>query len=80
AAEQKMRSALSKLAPGRREFVDHLDDGTPVCVAITVHGDTATIASIVMIESSGEGISFAAPRTATIYEAYLKTHLMDEKT
>ncbi|HQY30615.1 MAG TPA: penicillin-binding transpeptidase domain-containing protein, partial [Thermomicrobiales bacterium] len=44
------------------------------------YGDTATIASIVMIESSGEGISFAAPRTATIYEAYLKTHLMDEKT
>lgn len=43
AAEQKMRSALSKLVPGRREFVDHLDDGTPVCVAITVHGDTATI-------------------------------------
>ena len=44
------------------------------------YGDTATIASIVMIESSGEGITYAAPRTATIYEAYLKTKLMDKKT
>lgn len=36
------------------------------------------IASIVMVESSGEGITFAAPRTKTIYEAYLNTELMNE--
>jgi 5-oxoprolinase (ATP-hydrolysing) len=43
AAERKMRSALAKLPPGRREFTDHLDDGTPICVAITTRGDGATI-------------------------------------
>jgi penicillin-binding protein 2 len=42
------------------------------------YGDTATIASIVMVESSGEGVSFAAPRTRAIYEAYLKTNLANE--
>src|SRR5439155_25691080 len=36
AAARKMRAALSKLPPGRREFTDHLDDGTPIHVAITV--------------------------------------------
>jgi 5-oxoprolinase (ATP-hydrolysing) len=43
AAERKMRAALAKLTPGRREFVDHMDDGTPIRVAITIHGDSATI-------------------------------------
>jgi 5-oxoprolinase (ATP-hydrolysing) len=43
AAERKMRAALAKLPPGRREFVDHLDDGTPIHVAITISGDRATI-------------------------------------
>src|SRR5204862_2697437 len=43
AAERKMRQALAKLPTGRREFVDHLDDGTPICVAITIAGDRATI-------------------------------------
>jgi penicillin-binding protein 2 len=41
------------------------------------YGKRATIASIVMVESSGEGIEFAAPRTKAIYEAYLKTDLAD---
>lgn len=49
AAEQKMRAALAKLRPGRHAFVDHLDDGTPIQVAITVGGtgsasDSATLA------------------------------------
>ena len=35
AAERKMRSAVAKLPPGRREFVDYLDDGSPIRVAIT---------------------------------------------
>jgi 5-oxoprolinase (ATP-hydrolysing) len=43
AAERKMRAALARLPPGRREFVDHLDDGTPIRVAITIAGDRATI-------------------------------------
>lgn len=42
------------------------------------YGEEATIASIVMVESSGEGITFAGPRTKTIYEAYLETDLMNE--
>ena len=43
AAERKMRAALAKQPRGHREFIDHLDDGTPIEVAVTVHGDSATI-------------------------------------
>jgi penicillin-binding protein 2 len=43
-------------------------------------GQEATITSIVMVESSGEGVTFAAPRTRTIYEAYLQTDLMNDAT
>jgi 5-oxoprolinase (ATP-hydrolysing) len=43
AAETKMRAALAKLPDGRREFVDHLDDGTPIQVALTIAGDDITI-------------------------------------
>jgi len=43
AAERKMRAAFARLLPGRRTFCDHLDDGTPICVAITIAGDSATI-------------------------------------
>jgi penicillin-binding protein 2 len=39
------------------------------------YGKRATVASIVMVESSGEGVEFAAPRTKRIYEAYLETDL-----
>jgi penicillin-binding protein 2 len=35
------------------------------------YGDEAEITSIVMVESSGEGVSFAAPRTRDIYLAWL---------
>ncbi|MBI2825599.1 MAG: hydantoinase B/oxoprolinase family protein [Planctomycetia bacterium] len=49
AAERKMRMALGRLADGRREFVDHLDDGSPIAVAIDIAGDEATI------EFSGTG-------------------------
>jgi penicillin-binding protein 2 len=41
------------------------------------YGRRATVASIVMVESSGEGVEFAAPRTKQIYEAYLRTDLAD---
>lgn len=43
AAEQKMRSALSDLADGCRTFVDHLDDGTPISLTLTITGDQATL-------------------------------------
>ncbi len=36
AAENKMRAALLKVPEGRHHFVDHLDDGSPLAVAITV--------------------------------------------
>ncbi|MDZ4782890.1 MAG: hydantoinase B/oxoprolinase family protein, partial [Planctomycetia bacterium] len=36
AAEQKLRAAVAKLPRGQRRFTDHLDDGTPIAVAITV--------------------------------------------
>ena len=35
------------------------------------YGDTAEIASIVMVENVGEGVSFAAPITRTIYSDWL---------
>jgi penicillin-binding protein 2 len=39
------------------------------------YGEEATIASIVMIENVGEGVSYAAPVTRRIYEAYLASDL-----
>jgi len=43
AAERKMRAALKQMPDGRREFMDHLDDGSPICVAFTITGDSAVI-------------------------------------
>ncbi|MBI1901598.1 MAG: hydantoinase B/oxoprolinase family protein [Planctomycetia bacterium] len=43
AAETKMRRALQKLPPGKRTFTDHLDDGTPITVTITIDGDRARL-------------------------------------
>ncbi len=43
AAEQQVRQALRQLEPGVYPFTDHLDDGTPISVSITVDGDRATI-------------------------------------
>ena len=38
-----MRAALAKLPDGRHAFTDHLDDGSPIAVAINVQGDCGTI-------------------------------------
>jgi penicillin-binding protein 2 len=35
----------------------------------------ATIASVVLIENAGEGVSYAAPVTKVIYDAYIKSNL-----
>lgn len=43
AAARKMRLALRGLPDGRHTFTDHMDDGSPVTVAFTIHGDEAVI-------------------------------------
>ncbi len=43
AAAAKMRLALQKLGDGEYARTDHLDDGSPIAVKITIHGDRATI-------------------------------------
>ncbi len=43
AAERKVRRALARLPHGAHTFTDHLDDGTPIAVTITIEGDGATI-------------------------------------
>ena len=43
AAHRKLQAALARLPPGRRDFIDHLDDGTPIRVAITIENESATI-------------------------------------
>jgi 5-oxoprolinase (ATP-hydrolysing) len=41
AAEWQVRRALRKLPDGRHTFVDHLDDGSPLAVAVTIDDDSA---------------------------------------
>jgi penicillin-binding protein 2 len=41
------------------------------------YGDESTITSIVMFENAGEGVSYAAPATRKIYDAYVTLPLAD---
>jgi 5-oxoprolinase (ATP-hydrolysing) len=41
-AAAKTRAALARLPRGRHAFVDHLDDGSPIAVAVTVEDGRAT--------------------------------------
>ena len=51
-----MRQALAKLPPGRREFVDHLDDGTPIRAAVTMFPAELSIAEpAVEVDFTGTG-------------------------
>ncbi len=43
AAEQKVRQALRQLRGGVYPFTDHLDDGTPIAVTVTIDDDHAVI-------------------------------------
>ena len=43
AATSKMRIALSQMTDGRYTRTDHLDDGSPISVAIEIMGDRATV-------------------------------------
>ena len=60
AAELKTRRALARFPSGRREFIDHLDDGTPIRAAISIHS-TRTVSSphpstkAITIDFSGTG-------------------------
>ncbi|MDA7527959.1 hydantoinase B/oxoprolinase family protein, partial [bacterium] len=40
---QKMQRALSLIPDGHYQWADHLDDGSPICVEISVHKDHAKI-------------------------------------
>ena len=41
AAAEKVARALARFAPGTRRFVDHLDDGSPIAVAVELSGSRA---------------------------------------
>ncbi|HEX3869613.1 MAG TPA: hydantoinase B/oxoprolinase family protein, partial [Pirellulales bacterium] len=71
AAERKMRKALGKLRPGRREFVDHLDDGSEIRVAITIHEDDATNARET---ASGEMATIDFSGTSPVLEGNLNAN------
>ncbi len=43
AAADKVRLALAVMPDGVYQFTDHLDDGSPVCVQITITGDAAVV-------------------------------------
>ncbi|HTI51734.1 MAG TPA: hydantoinase B/oxoprolinase family protein, partial [Planctomycetaceae bacterium] len=43
AAERKMRLALAAIPDGSYRRTDHLDQGSPICVEITIAGDNATV-------------------------------------
>ncbi|MFQ5731783.1 MAG: hydantoinase B/oxoprolinase family protein [Planctomycetaceae bacterium] len=43
AAAEKMRLALRNIPDGEYAFTDHLDDGSQICVRVTIDGDRATV-------------------------------------
>lgn len=43
AAESQTRAALRDLPDEKRTFVDHLDDGSPISVQLSIHGDRAVL-------------------------------------
>jgi len=42
-AERTMRAVLGRLPDGKYPFTDHLDDGTPIAVTVTIKDDTAEV-------------------------------------
>ncbi|MGE3317052.1 MAG: hydantoinase B/oxoprolinase family protein, partial [Planctomycetaceae bacterium] len=43
AAAAKMRLALARIPDGRYQRIDHLDDGSPIAVSISISGENATV-------------------------------------
>jgi 5-oxoprolinase (ATP-hydrolysing) len=58
AAERKMRLALAGIPDGTYRFTDHLDNGAPIAVTITIAGDTASV------DFTGTGTVILAPETS----------------
>ncbi|MDA7978872.1 MAG: hydantoinase B/oxoprolinase family protein [Pirellulales bacterium] len=77
AAETKARRALSKLADGRREFTDHMDDGTQITVGIEVQRDSATI-DFTGTGPESSGNLNANPAIVTAAVLYVLRLLIDE--
>jgi 5-oxoprolinase (ATP-hydrolysing) len=83
AAERKLRLALAKLRPGRREFTDHLDDGSPIHVTITIDAD-AFAPKPVIVDFTGTGPVVhgnlnANPAVVTAALMYVLRLLIDEE-
>ncbi|HKD37978.1 MAG TPA: hydantoinase B/oxoprolinase family protein, partial [Pirellulales bacterium] len=82
AAERKLRLAIANLPPGRRDFADHLDDGSPICVAITIDEDVFA-AKPVTVDFTGTGTVVAGnlnanPAIVTAALMYVLRLLIDE--
>lgn len=82
AAEQKLRQALARIPAGRYEFTDHLDDGSPLCVAITLHADrTAPVAATIDFTGTGPVLAGNLNANRAIVTAavlYVLRSLIDE--
>jgi 5-oxoprolinase (ATP-hydrolysing) len=81
AAERKIRLALAKLQPGRREFVDHLDDGSPIRVAVTLFPPSDGPAAEIDFTGTGPvlpGNLNANQAIVTAASMYVLRLLMDE--
>jgi 5-oxoprolinase (ATP-hydrolysing) len=77
AAERKMRLALAKLPDGSYPFADSMDEGSPICVTVTIAGDEA------MFDFSGTGPVVpgnlnATPAIVTAAVMYCLRCLIDE--
>jgi 5-oxoprolinase (ATP-hydrolysing) len=83
AAERKLRLALGKLHPGRYEFTDHLDDGSPIHVAIAIDKDVFAAKPItVNFTGTGpvvEGNLNANPAIVTAALMYVLRLLIDDE-
>jgi 5-oxoprolinase (ATP-hydrolysing) len=77
AAERKVRQALAKFPGGDYRFVDHLDDGSPIAVAISIDRD----AVIVDFTGTGDVVSSNLNANRAIVTAavmYVLRLLIDE--
>lgn len=55
AASRKMRAALAKLPVGEHRFVDHLDDGSPIALCVTIAPPTSDGRPIATFDFAGTG-------------------------
>ncbi|MBS0208908.1 MAG: hydantoinase B/oxoprolinase family protein [Planctomycetes bacterium] len=55
AASRKMRAALARLPRGDHRFVDHLDDGSPIALCVTIQEATSDDAPLALFDFAGTG-------------------------